>query len=112
MIPRFQPDYLKSTFPLCLKCHDRTRFVAHFGRTRSISMRREACPKRTAIELDVADLLQMGVCLHEVSDHQAFSCRRWSQDERQPRGCILERTEGGRRRARHYLDGADWHDRF
>ena len=24
-------DELKSTFTLCLKCHDRTRFVAHFG---------------------------------------------------------------------------------
>ena len=32
--------------------------------------------------------LQMGVCLHEVSNHQAFSCRRWSQDERQPRGAF------------------------
>jgi hypothetical protein len=30
-------DQLKSTFTLCLKCHDRTRFVAHFGRTRSPS---------------------------------------------------------------------------
>jgi hypothetical protein len=30
-------DELKSTFTLCLKCHDRTRFVAHFGRTRSPS---------------------------------------------------------------------------
>jgi hypothetical protein len=28
---------LKSTFTVCLKCHDRTRFVAHFGRTRSPS---------------------------------------------------------------------------
>jgi len=28
---------LKSTFTLRLKCHDRTRFVAHFGRTRSPS---------------------------------------------------------------------------
>jgi|GraSoi2013_100cm_1033763.scaffolds.fasta_scaffold03998_5 hypothetical protein len=30
-------DQLKSTFALCLKCHERTRFVAHFGRTRSPS---------------------------------------------------------------------------
>jgi hypothetical protein len=30
-------EQLKSTFTLCLKCHDRTRFVAHFGRTRSPS---------------------------------------------------------------------------
>jgi hypothetical protein len=30
-------DQLKSTFTLCLKCHDRTRFVAHFSRTRSPS---------------------------------------------------------------------------
>jgi hypothetical protein len=30
-------DQLKSTFTLCLKYHDRTRFVAHFGRTRSPS---------------------------------------------------------------------------
>src|SRR6516164_4084396 len=50
--------------------------------------------------------------LHEVSSHQAFSCRRWSQDERQPRGCILERAEGDRRRARHDVVGADWDDRF
>src|SRR5207253_3130456 len=50
--------------------------------------------------------------LHEVSSHQAFSCRRWSQDERQPRGCILERTEGDRRRARHDVVGAGWCDRF
>src|SRR6516164_5257367 len=49
--------------------------------------------------------------LHEVSSHQAFSCRRWSQDERQPRGCILERAEGDRRRARHDVVGADRRDR-
>jgi len=30
-------DQLKSTFALCLKCHDRTRFVAHFSRTPSPS---------------------------------------------------------------------------
>src|SRR5262249_55958000 len=53
-----------------------------------------------------------GGCLHEVSGHQAFSCRRWSQDERQPRGCILERTEGDRSRARSYLVTAGWRDRF
>src|SRR5215472_9860114 len=49
---------------------------------------------------------------HEVSSHQAFSCSRWSQDERQPRRCILERIEGHRPRAPSYLVGASWHDRF
>src|SRR5215472_6907929 len=50
--------------------------------------------------------------LHEVSGHQAFSCRRCSQDERQPRRCILEKNEGDRSRARPYLVRADWRDRF
>src|SRR6516164_10843786 len=60
--------------------------------------------------LDVADLPRMGGAFHEVSSHQAFSCCRWSQDERQPRGCVLERTQGDRRRARRYLVRAGWHD--
>src|SRR5262245_22432092 len=72
------------------------------------------CPPRcrTVFPFGCRGFTTNGGCLHEVSSHQAFSCSRWSQDERQLGGCILERIEGHRPRAPRYLVGAGWHDRF
>src|SRR5919204_6163600 len=56
---------------------------------------------RTIFSVGCREFTTDGGGLHEVSGRQAFRRRRWSKDERQPRRCILERTEGDRRRARH-----------
>src|SRR5215471_7669376 len=47
----------------------------------------------------------IGGCLHEFSDLQALDYGRWPQNEREPRGCILERVEGDRARAAHDFIG-------
>src|SRR5262245_26408588 len=44
-------------------------------------------------------------CLHEICDLQALDYGRWPQNERKPRGCILERVEGDRMRAAHEVVG-------
>src|SRR5258708_7256848 len=44
-------------------------------------------------------------CLHAISGLQAFDRGRWPQNEREPRGRILERVEGDRARAAHELVG-------
>jgi hypothetical protein len=49
-----------------------------------------------------SNLVQMG-CLHEISGLQALDRGRWPQNEREPRGCILERVEGDRSRAAYEL---------
>ena len=48
----------------------------------------------------------------EIAGRQTLHRHRRSQDERQPRGCILEGAQGDRRRARHDLVGPRRHDRY
>src|SRR5258705_2858177 len=42
---------------------------------------------------------------YEIYSRQALDRGRWPQNEREPRGCILERVEGDRARAAHDLVG-------
>ena len=53
---------------------------------------------------------QLG-CRHEIYGCQAVDHGRWSQNEREPRGCILERVEGDRTRAAHDIVGVGGRNR-
>ena len=44
-------------------------------------------------------------CLHEIYGRQALDRGRWPQNEREPRGCILERVEGDHTRTAHDVVG-------
>jgi DNA-binding transcriptional LysR family regulator len=83
--------------------------------TRSIKLseageRYAAACRRVLVELEEAEMLAAGErsaprgtltisAGHEISGLQAFDRGRWPQNEREPRGCILDRVEGNRARA-------------
>src|SRR6266446_9587795 len=48
----------------------------------------------------------------EISGRQTLHRHRWSQNQRQPRGCVLEGAQGDRQRARRDLVGPRRRDRF
>src|SRR5262249_19353293 len=74
--------------------------------------RMRAAPKARAIaeEAMSSKLGQLGG-LHEICSRQALNRGRWPQNEREPRGCILERVEGDRARAAHDLVAIDRRNR-
>src|SRR5262245_3527694 len=72
------------------------RWAANAGRPPKVRHTRKGYAVETMI---------IGGCRHEIYGHQALDRGRWPQNEREPRGCILERVEGDHTRTAHDVVG-------